>query len=383
MRLRIGARRSRIELAIDVRVEVAFDVVAGHGSASMARSRLQHRQQPFAGARQPRHHGADRHADDRGDLLVATALRSRAARSPRGNRPAAARARRARARRCAAAAAAPPDRGVVGPFVAVVPSTGVVAWPRRSRRETRLYHVFRTIVNSQARASSSRKRRKEAHRAHARVLDDVLGVRVVPGQPPRVVERRVQVRQDRLLEQREPSILCKTRAPAVLFPGIVRVAGCRSLQADGTRRPTHPLLIHFPIALRHRRGGGRRRGRRSTRDARWHDGRPSSTCAPAPCSRSLAAVAGWRLAFAPAMGGDAAARMASDGSDASAPSRPPPRRWRRRAATASVAPGAWSTESALFGAAVARRRRRTSRWTAGLGRGLPAPVMEAFVTATE
>jgi hypothetical protein len=68
-------------------------------------------------------------------------------------------------------------------------------------RETRLYHVFHTIVNSQARASSSRSdERKRIARTQASWTTS-SAFRVVPGEPARVVECRIKVRQNGFLER--------------------------------------------------------------------------------------------------------------------------------------------------------------------------------------
>ena len=170
-----------------------------HGIAPSRGGRSQHRQQPFAGARQTatsRCRSATSH--DRGDFLVREPFDFAQHHHFAEVRRQLSSAARTRATVCCCSSRASGSSAVVGRIAAAC----VQRCDCASRRAAR-----RGCTTCSARSRTARrgvvaaKRREEAHRPHAGVLHHIFGLRIVSGQPSRVIEGRVQMGQDRLLER--------------------------------------------------------------------------------------------------------------------------------------------------------------------------------------
>ena len=137
----------------------------------------------------------------------------------------------------------------------------------------------------------------------------------------------------------------------------------------------HPLFVHFPIALVIVAVGGEAVAT-LTGNRRWRGVAVANVRAGAAFA-VIAAIAGWRLASAPG----SKRHRSSNGIDG----------WARLRTVATVAAalatwradgppraGLWIYRIALVGAASLVAVDRTSRSTAGMGCGLPAPVTEVL-----
>jgi len=144
------------------------------------------------------------------------------------------------------------------------------------------------------------KRREEPQSPHERVLDDVLGVRIVSREPARVVERGIEMRQDGFVEESRSHQRVLRPAGLRFYSRGITVALLLSLQEMALLTLIgrfHPLLIHFPIALAIAAAAAEAAAT-VTKSARWRTVAVGNVRAAAVFAVA-AAIAGWRLSLSP------------------------------------------------------------------------------------